>query len=978
MKLTRIIISGTVIVTYLLVSYLRQISQLEFQLFYSDDDTSYSEQNRRNLQQISLMTSACADQEDLTNQPYISDYQTAVTNMKNLRGSNKALDAMSKDQNWNSYLDSLPAVYVGLLIAGIIAFIIFFVESMQVFCQSCISCFKRDVEKEPYANWSIWCSVISAIVATIILFGFSIAGIQTNKTLIKSMNRGICQSLIMVNHLVSGYPQQNWQGVETIETQLRNIGNELLATQNIYLSTFQNTAFLSNLNNLQLEIQNMQTLNSNQVTLPNPNRVTPKQVQPDIIFILGSVAVLDQTKVLGSLELEYQTKTALQGNLLSKIRDSSANIGNNAATIKAAFDQGSQQVNSFKTKIENFKALVEKQMTDTQNAALFVYNGGNAIFGLLIAFGLLGLLSITLILWCKLNFVKYGVYITWCTVSILSIVSFAAAAIGYTQSVGLMENCEGLQLLATDSTQFDSLINFIGTPQLKTCFFGDGNLSSMFGLQTQFLMINEVKNDLNNIDTNASLFTSNLNTRYIYQWQNQLNSYINYSQQSVQLSSANGFMQYDLPSQSLDQLNSWSNYDYQPTNGSQNSQFSLSCGAFSRDTIVYTQSYCPASSVLCVNALPISQPCCIPLDNPTFTQQFIVNRMNLITSSCANLNTYKAQYQAFFNVLSTYVNQLNTILKSNVKPAFDQYQTDSNAFLTSSNNLYQSINTSFRQQTQKLLGMVSDPANGIQNDLQCNFLINDFKNMYQGLCRSYMVRIYNSSVILIVVSCFSLAAQVAYFFSTTRMINYIDKNRVQQFVVSKQKPIIDPEKYRSHPLHDQSYMNQSGMQPGFMKDESVMYLNPEQSVQNLPGEIELNQMNNTKPVKQGLLEDVQKRNTQSNMNKSKQNNLNPLPAPSFIAPTGQKGNDEKIVPYQPKLGQKNQANDNNNRLGSLNNQNRSIILNQNPSQNANSASISQFNNHLDDNEEDDEEDLRKMMQNNNSKFGIPAGNNVIR
>lgn len=71
----------------------------------------------------------------------------------------------------------------------------------------------------------------------------------------------------------------------------------------------------------------------NTVELPNPDRMNnPKYVAPDILYKLGTTTTLDVSTVMGSLEWEYETKTAFQTSLLSKLKDSAAVIGSTATT----------------------------------------------------------------------------------------------------------------------------------------------------------------------------------------------------------------------------------------------------------------------------------------------------------------------------------------------------------------------------------------------------------------------------------------------------------------------------------------------------------------------------------------------------------------------------------------------------------------------------------------------------------------------
>lgn len=71
--------------------------------------------------------------------------------------------------------------------------------------------------------------------------------------------------------------------------------------------------------------------------MPNPDRNPIKQVSLDLLSIMGNPSILDVTKIAGSLEFEYETKTLIMTDQLNKIRESAMFVYNRSAEILSNF-----------------------------------------------------------------------------------------------------------------------------------------------------------------------------------------------------------------------------------------------------------------------------------------------------------------------------------------------------------------------------------------------------------------------------------------------------------------------------------------------------------------------------------------------------------------------------------------------------------------------------------------------------------------
>lgn len=157
----------------------------------------------------------------------------------------------------------------------------------------------------------------------------------------------------------------------------------------------------------------------------------------------------------------------------------------------------------------------------------------NIVMGFSIGLTLIGSLSIIAVLWCKLAFMRFGLVSVWISQSVLTILGFLAAANSYSVAVALMENCGGIAKLANDATAFNSLIGFIELPQLKTCFFGDGDLLAWTAADLTLSAVEEVASDMSHVSGNSTTFEEDVALRYINTYESLLSSYVTFQSEGV-------------------------------------------------------------------------------------------------------------------------------------------------------------------------------------------------------------------------------------------------------------------------------------------------------------------------------------------------------------------------------------------------------------------------------------------------------------
>ena len=100
-----------------------------------------------------------------------------------------------------------------------------------------------------------------------------------------------------------------------------------------------------------------------------------------------------------------------------------------------------------------------------------------------ICFSVMGLLSLLGLIYFKIICSKYGIYLAWFFLSLLSISSYLMTIYSYSNSVMLFELCDSINTFRTDETYFEKFKSKITIPESKTCFYGDGELAFEFGVK---------------------------------------------------------------------------------------------------------------------------------------------------------------------------------------------------------------------------------------------------------------------------------------------------------------------------------------------------------------------------------------------------------------------------------------------------------------------------------------------------------------
>lgn len=94
---------------------------------------------------------------------------------------------------------------------------------MQCGCSKFVKFFHRDLKKEPYAMWSIYCNLAFAIIFSIILIGVCANGLKLNNLLDPSLNTAICQTEVSMEEIRKGQPGKEWAGTNSLLERIKNI-----------------------------------------------------------------------------------------------------------------------------------------------------------------------------------------------------------------------------------------------------------------------------------------------------------------------------------------------------------------------------------------------------------------------------------------------------------------------------------------------------------------------------------------------------------------------------------------------------------------------------------------------------------------------------------------------------------------------------------------------------------------------------------
>lgn len=598
-------------------------------------------------------------------------------------------------------------------------------------CTGCCKCCKAPTSTKRRTLY-----FVVAIVLCLGIFSASIAGIATAKNL--SFDKFTCSIVGFLDTIVNGDSSLKWIGVKPAVSTLSSLGAQIgtvvsdLGSQSIDAQT---TDMDNSLNAAITKIDDLYT-DYNTRTLPRADPTqTPTTYTPEFIDKLGDSST-DGT-VCYALRTEMEVKKTTLATLATQMNDNLGDIDAQAGNFQSAIDSATNLATDMSKSMSDALDSLSSTGEQINSGGNGANSGVTAIFGVTLAFSLIAIISMVLVKFCNIKLFNKCAHVSWCFLGLFTILGFLLASILYPVSIVSVGLCDVFNSLLNDRTVLQntfktfSLDGSIGDT-IDTCFYAEKkSILEKFGITDKIGLLNETLSYLDQV--NQFVPGSNVPDSLVIPVQQFLVTQLT---EGTMVDSSN----------TLDDLTALNAYTTSPS------------GCSIRDTWLLNSANCTTSQGTKLTAT----------DGAT---------TNSGSATCIGMYdawlpraTYSADTSARYSAplascngptVITFVNSfINN--RDQAKTLFTEIQgrltdiSDANAdFMTkvrSFTDRFTNVNTTINTISSQLL----DPNTGILSNAECGFIRTSLNRVYDALCVGIITTLYQTSVVLIVLSFFSL------------------------------------------------------------------------------------------------------------------------------------------------------------------------------------------------------------------------------
>jgi len=402
------------------------------------------------------------------------------------------------------------------------------------------------------------------------------------------------------------------------------------------------------------------------------------------------------------------------------------------STFQNAINQAATQANDIGSNMKSSLNSLKDSGDSVNGAGNALSSGATAVFAICLTFSLIAIISLVLVKFCNLKIFNKFAHISWCLLGLFTIFGFLMASILYPVSILAVEVCDIFNAILNDrpflKKTFDSFS--ISTDVFKTidtCFYGSGNILDQVGGVNQLSLLNSTVDQLNVVKQ------------------------FNYSTNGLPKS-----IVIPIQKQYVAQFINGQAPDGQPAItdlATLNGQTSPGCV---KDTWYLNSANCSnngqvISSTDAAGTNAGSQSCLGVVDSWGGRGAGYTAATTTRYGTCPGTTTV--------NLLNNFVSSRNVAADSThfggIKTLLDTLDADNNLYMRSIEDMVQNF-TKINDAISGIMSDLTDPNRGILTNVNCQFIKPNLNRIYDALCVGVITNMYQTSVVLIVLSFFTL------------------------------------------------------------------------------------------------------------------------------------------------------------------------------------------------------------------------------
>ncbi len=619
------------------------------------------------------------------------------------------------------------------------------------------------------------------------MLGSAAAGLVFAPKVSKGLNMTFCTCLINMENLVYGETSETWLGFNGILTSLYDVQSQFSTTvTSLNAIGGSQTTMNTKYNDAVTANSDLYTNNQGK-TVDRADPAETTDYSPDYIANLGPVATSGTYTYLIKQELDNWKSTI--SNAITEIDNSITSLQSQQTAISDAIDAGIVTAQSITDSLNDVIDSLDDSGPTIKDGVKAVGMGLTALFAVNIAFSLIAIVSVGMVGWMKVKFFNKILHFSWCVINLMTFLTFLLASLTFPVSVVLVESCEVFQLTLNDQDFFNDVTDKIfsgGSSDAKsilnTCFYGSGLALDELGLTTDLGYFDTIYDQLDAVDAIIPLSGTYTNA-------NPPESAVIPPQQT-------------LVSETLDGETADSTEivtDLKTLNKGTNSA-SYSCISL-QDTWVLNSASCTDSNYytfLSADAETKSRgsKVCIGMVDawmqPSTKDITLRYDTTYFPASCTSPTL--ARVQALVTGLENNRDQIETLftdVQTDLQNVADKQKEFSQEIVTFVNSIQQ-VKSDVAALQDSLVGEV----NGLIPNTNCKFIGSDLRKLQVGMCATFASSIYQSSVVMVVMSVFAFLATIFTFCLAKRFSlgikkdSKVDPNKHNE--MAKDDPFQDP------------------------------------------------------------------------------------------------------------------------------------------------------------------------------------------
>lgn len=669
--------------------------------------------------------------------------QSTVNKVNSQMGGNPLKDLVTGGQSWSG--DTIVN-YAKKLIQAVAAWIIFFIISLIAcccylcnwccnYCSCCTNCCDNKCCrccKPPKDTKRRTLYFVIAVALCLGIFSASIAGIVASKGL--KFEKFTCALVGFLDNITYGDKTLKWIGISPAADTLSNLAgtiqNVIDQLKNQQVDTSKKNLINSKLTTCINDIDNLYNNNKLMTVVRADTSASPNPYTPDFISNLGDKST--SGTVCYALYTEMTVKNSTVQSTADEMNSNINSISQVSSSFQSAIDSAKSVAKSMSSSMTSALDSLKSTGTTVNSAGDGLNQGSTAVFAVTLTFGLIAIISLVLVKFCNLKIFNKFTHISWCLLGLFTILGFLLASILYPVSILAVEVCDLFSAILNDQTFLKNTFSTFGLSSdigdtLNTCIFGSGIILEKFGVADKLGLLNDTLNLLNKVSSYTG--TNAPDSIVIPIQQFYVGQFIDGSAPDSQ------YMVTDLAT-----LNGQTS---SASCGMKDKWYGNSKNCTSSDGTVFTAGSAANSGVNSATCLGIWD---------SWSQ-----RSGYAADASTRYGTCPGAASA--TLLTGFVNSRKQAADNShfgkVQADLNTLQSDNGLFMTELKSMLTGF-SSIQTTISSIVSDLTDPTTGIISNANCQFIKPNLNRIYDALCVGVITNMYQTSVVLIVLSFFTL------------------------------------------------------------------------------------------------------------------------------------------------------------------------------------------------------------------------------